>query len=179
MLCWFFVPAAAFATDEEVEAQLEAMQERMSQLEDRLDLTTDQLAEANQRLGEQRSMLEKAAQTGPSSSTAAFVDSLEIGGWLSADFWYNLNSPANERLEDGNIGAVGQSQSLQPRFQPVLLWSALVHGWSGPSTKRTAPASAPRSPSERWRGCSRTATRPRTEGPAATISISLRPTSSI
>ena len=128
MLCWFSVPAAAFATDEDVEAQLEAMQVRMSQLEDRLDLTTDQLAEANQRLGEQRSMLEKAAQTGPSSSTAAFVDSLEIGGWMSADFWYNLNSPANERLEDGNVGAAGQSHPFSPdsnQFSFGQLWFTL------------------------------------------------------
>ena len=125
MLCWFFVPAAAFATDEEVEAQLEAMQVRMSQLEDRLDLTTDQLAEANQRLGEQRSMLEKAAQTGESSGTAAFLDSLEIGGWLAADYWYNVNSPANERLQDGNVGSVGQAFPLNPdsnQFSFGQLW---------------------------------------------------------
>ncbi len=125
MLCWFLVPAAAFAAEDDVEAQLEAMQERMNQLEDRLELTTDQLAEANQRLGEQRSILEKAAQSGPSSSTAAFLDSLEIGGWLSADFWYNLNSPANERLEDGNIGAVGQSHPFSPdanQFSFGQLW---------------------------------------------------------
>jgi len=124
-LCWFLVPAAASAADDDVEARLEAMQERMNQLEDRLELTTDQLAEANQRLGEQRGILEKAVQTGPSSSTAAFLDSLEIGGWLSTDYWYNLNSPANERLEDGNIGAAGQSLPFSPdanQFSFGQLW---------------------------------------------------------
>ena len=125
VLCWFLLPTAAFAAEDDVEARLEAMQERMNQLEDRLELTTDQLEEANQRLGEERSMLEKAAQTGPSSSTAAFLDSLEIGGWLAADYWYNLNSPANERLQDGNVGTVGQSHPLSPdanQFSFGQLW---------------------------------------------------------
>ena len=121
VLCWFLVPAAAFAAEEEVEAQLAAMQKRMDQLEQRLELTTDQLEEANQQLGDQRSILEKAAQSQPSSGSAAFLDSLEIGGWLSADFWYNLNSPANERLEDGNVGADTKVQPAGSRAAEVAL----------------------------------------------------------
>jgi hypothetical protein len=125
MLCWFSIPAATFAAEGDVEAQLQAMQERMNQMEARLEATTDQLAEAEQRLGEQEGILEKAAQTGSSSSTAALLDSLEIGGWLSADFWYNVNQPANERLQDGNVGAVGQAYPFNPdanQFSFGQLW---------------------------------------------------------
>ena len=127
-VCWVSVPLAATAAEDDVEARLEAMQERMNQLEDRLELTTDQLTEANQRLGEQRSMLEKAAQTGPSSGAAAFLDSLEIGGWLSTSYWYNINHPSNDRLVDGNIGTVGQSHPFSPdsnQFSFGQLWFTL------------------------------------------------------
>jgi hypothetical protein len=125
VLCSFLVAAVAFTAEDDVQAQLEAMQQRMNQLEDRLELTTDQLAEANQRLGEQHTILEKAAQTGESSGTAAFLDSLEIGGWLAADYWYNVNSPANERLQDANVGVGGQSLPFSPdanQFSFGQLW---------------------------------------------------------
>ncbi len=45
-LCCASLSLAAIAADD-VEARLEAMQDRMSQLEARLDATTDQLAVAN------------------------------------------------------------------------------------------------------------------------------------
>ena len=86
-LCCFLAAVAACAADQEVEARLEAMQERMNQLEARLEATTDQLAVANQRLGEQNSLLEKAARTGPSSGVAAFLDSLEIGALTIEADW--------------------------------------------------------------------------------------------
>ena len=106
-LCWVLAPLAASAA-EDVEAQLQAMQERMDQLEARLDSTTDQLAEANQKLGEQHTMIERAARTEPNSGAVSFLESLEVGGWLAADYWYNFNHPSNERTVDGNIGTVGQ-----------------------------------------------------------------------
>jgi hypothetical protein len=168
-LCCLSLPLAVAAADD-VEAQLGAMQERMSQLEDRLEATEDQLARANERLGEQRSVLEKAVQTGPSSGVTAFLESLEIGGWVSASYWYNFNDPSNDRLIDANVGTVGQSHPFSPdanQFSFDQLWF---------ETRRTGPASSPRSPTARPQGCSPTATRHRTEGPAAITSMSLRPT---
>jgi hypothetical protein len=126
-LCWLSLPFAAGAADD-VEARLQAMQERMDQLEDRLEATTEQLAEAEQRLGEQRSMLEQAAKANPSSGAAAFLDSLEIGGWMSASYWYNFNHAANERLVDANVGSVGQSHPFSPdsnQFSFDQLWFTL------------------------------------------------------
>jgi len=124
VLCWVSLPLAVSAADD-VEAQLGVMQERMSQLEDRLEATEDQLTVANERLGEQRSMLEKAAQTGPSSGLAAFLESIEIGGWVSASYWYNLNDPSNDRLMNANVGTVGQSHPFSPdanQFSFDQLW---------------------------------------------------------
>lgn len=124
MLCWASLPLAAAAADD-VEARLEAMQDRMSQLEARLDATTDQLAAANQQLGEQRGVLEKAVSTGPSTGVAALLESLEIGGWVSASYWYNLNDPSNDRLMGANVGTVGQSHPFSPdanQFSFDQLW---------------------------------------------------------
>jgi hypothetical protein len=157
-LCWLSLPLAAGAA-EDVEARLEAMQARMDRLEDRLEATTEQLAEAEQRLGEQRSMLEQAAKANPSSGAAAFLDSLEFGGWMSASYWYNFNHAANERLVDANVGSVGQSHPFHPT-QSILLRSALVR-WA---TRR--PESRRLRGRDRLRqtaGCSRTAT-PRQAG---------------
>jgi hypothetical protein len=124
LLCCAGLPLAVAAADG-VEAQLGAMQERMSQLEARLEATEDELARANERLGEQRSTLEKAVQTGPSSGVAAFLESLEIGGSVSASYWYNLDDPSNDRLVDANIGAIGQSHPFSPdasQFSLDQLW---------------------------------------------------------
>jgi hypothetical protein len=123
-LCWVLTPLAASAAGD-VEAQLHAMQERMDQLEARLDSTTDQLAEANQKLGEQHTMIERAAKTEPNSGAIAFLESLEIGGWLATDYWYNFNHPSNERTVDGNTGTVGQSNPFSPdsnQFSFGQLW---------------------------------------------------------
>jgi hypothetical protein len=127
LICLASVPLAAAATDD-MEAQLGAMQERMSRLEARLVATEDQLARANQRLGEQHSMLEKAAQTGSSSGVSAFLESLEIGGWVSASYWYNLDDPSNDRLIGANVGTVGQSHPFSPdanQFSFDQLWFTL------------------------------------------------------
>ena len=124
VLCWVSLPLAVSAADD-VEARLEAMQERMNRLEARLEVTTEQLELANEQLGERRSTLEKAVQTGPSSGVAAFLESIEIGGWVSASYWYNLNDPSNDRLMNANVGTVGQSNPFSPdanQFSFDQLW---------------------------------------------------------
>ena len=46
--------------DDGVAAQLKAMQDRMSQLEDKLEATSDELAVANKRVDEQHQLIEYA-----------------------------------------------------------------------------------------------------------------------
>ena len=124
VLCWVSLPLAVSAA-EDIEARFEAMQERMNRIEARLEVTTEQLELANEQLGERRSTLEKAVQTGPSSGLAAFLESIEIDGWVSASYWYNLNDPSNDRLMNANVGTVGQSHPFSPdanQFSFDQLW---------------------------------------------------------
>jgi len=117
--------SCAAAAADDLETRLGAMQERMSQLEGRLEATEDELVRANQQLGEHRTLVEKAAQTGPSSQVASFLDSLEFGGWVSASYWYNFNDPSNDRLVGANVGTVGQSHPFSPdanQFSFDQLW---------------------------------------------------------
>jgi hypothetical protein len=88
----------------------------------------EQLEVANEQLGEQRTMIEKAAQTGPNPGLSAFLESLEIGGWVSASYWYNVNDPSNDRLIGANVGTVGQSHPFSPdanQFSFDQLWFTL------------------------------------------------------
>jgi hypothetical protein len=98
------VPLGAAAADDVAE-QLRAMQERMSQLEDRLEATSDELSSANQRLSAQQSLIEQVElDQKASSGLAPFLDTLEIGGWLSASYFYNFNDPDGRALAGSNTG---------------------------------------------------------------------------
>ncbi len=107
-------PSLADSSDE-VAAQLRAMQERMGQLEEKLEATGDELAHANQRLAEQEAVLERAeeidAATG--SGVASFLETLEIGGWVSGSYFYNFQDPDGNSLMNANKGAVAAAP-----FQP-------------------------------------------------------------
>ena len=101
----FCVPWSAMAADEDVEAQIRAMQDRMSQMEDRLEATTDQLTSANQRLSAQQHVIQQVEMDQRASSgLAQFLDTLEIGGWLSASYFYNFNDPDGRALAGSNTG---------------------------------------------------------------------------
>ncbi len=109
--CWIglwvgalLLPLAATAEDD-VAAQLRAMQDRMGQLEDRLESTSDQLSAANEQLTAQQSLIERVEldqQT--SAGLAQFLDTLEIGGWVSASYLYNFNDPDGRALGGANTG---------------------------------------------------------------------------
>ena len=100
------VPGGAFAADD-VEAQLRAMQERMGQLEDRLEATTDQLSAANQKLTAQQTLIERVElDQKASSGLAEFFETIEIGGWLSASYFYNFNDPDGRALAGSNTGGL-------------------------------------------------------------------------
>jgi hypothetical protein len=99
------IPHGAAASDE-LAAQMKAMQERMLQLEDRLEATSDQLQAANQRLGEQEEVIHKAGLGGTSSGLATFIESIEVGGWVSGTYFYNFNNPDGRALAGANTGLV-------------------------------------------------------------------------
>src|SRR5271157_4918581 len=121
------VPQLAAADD--VQNQLTQMQQRMNQLEDRLQATTDQLQATEKKSEEQQQIIDRAGlkdtKTG-TSKIASFLDTLTIGGWASASYWYNANNPASGNLKNANTG--GGSNPLNPdanSFNFEQLWFEL------------------------------------------------------
>ena len=111
------------AASEDLEAQMRAMQERMLQLEDRLENTTDQLDTANQRIEEQEQVMEKAGIGDTSSGLSTFLETIEIGGWVSASYFYNFNDPDGRALGGANTG--GFAYPFKPdanSFQLDQVW---------------------------------------------------------
>jgi len=98
--------APQVAAADDVQDQLSQMQQRMNQLEDRLQATTDQLQATEKKSEEQQQIIDKAGIANPkgSSKIAAFLDTLTIGGWASASYWYNANNPASGNLKNANTG---------------------------------------------------------------------------
>ena len=120
-------PQLAAAYD--VQNQLQQMQQRMNQLEDRLQATTDQLQATEKKSEEQQQIIDRAGlkdtKTG-TSKIASFLDTLTIGGWASASYWYNANNPASGNLKNANTG--GGSNPLNPdanSFNFEQLWFEL------------------------------------------------------
>ncbi len=102
------VPFAAAATDADVAAQLQSMQERLLQLEDKLDATEDSLEAANEKIGAQQDLINQAGlDGGASSGLSEFVDTLEVGGWVSASWFYNTRRSEGRDLAGYNNGAAG------------------------------------------------------------------------
>jgi hypothetical protein len=126
--CAFAMAMPAAASDESVETQLRAMQERLGALEDRLDATTDELESANSRVQEQENLIREAGLAEPrgsSSSLSYFLDTIEVGGWLSVSYWYNFNDMRNDQLVGANTGINGQSNPFNPdanQFSFDQLW---------------------------------------------------------
>jgi hypothetical protein len=90
LLC-FALPAAA-EDDDEVAAQLAAMQAHMTQLEQKLVAATDQLAAAEQRIAAQEALAPTEA-VDASSGLAPFLDTIDVSGFVSATYFWNFNDP--------------------------------------------------------------------------------------
>jgi hypothetical protein len=121
-------PTATWADD--VQAQLQQMQDRMAELEDRLQATSDQLESANQMVMRQQEVIDRSGIADPSASSgvAAFLDTLEIGGWVAGSYWYNFNRPDGEDLGGANRGATGFAYPFHPdaeSFSVDQLWFEL------------------------------------------------------
>ena len=89
-------PQFAMAEDD-VQEQLQAMQEHMEQLEDRLLATTDDLEAATKRADEQAEVLERVALTDRSAASglSSFLDSVDVSGFMAVSYNHSLNSPRN------------------------------------------------------------------------------------
>jgi hypothetical protein len=125
------------AADEDTQAQLKAMQDRMQAME-------DQLQSANKRVEEQTDLIQRSGLTetrGASSGLPGFLGSIDIGGWVAASYFYNVNDPNDtvhfqgttfnqaftepRGLQNTNVGTSGDFYPLHPdhnSFSLDQLW---------------------------------------------------------
>lgn len=115
----------------QVEDQLRQMQERLTQLEDRLQATSEQLEVANERVEEQEEILARAGVSDvrpAASGVAAFLETLEIGGWVAASYNYNFDDPDGSELNGFNSPTAFGAYPFHPdpnSFQLDQLWIEL------------------------------------------------------
>ena len=90
-----FVLAPLASQADDMQDQMQRMEDRMANMEDRLQATNDQLDAANDVVGRQQEIIDRSgiADQTASSGVAAFLDSLELGGWLAGSYFYNFNDP--------------------------------------------------------------------------------------
>ena len=123
---------AVSATEADVAAELQAMRERMNQLEQRLEATSDELADANARVEEQHQLIERSGLADGEATTsglASFLENVEMGGWISGSYVYNFEGQNDEALGGANSGPgvlpfKGDSNS----FQLDQLWFEIEKG---------------------------------------------------
>lgn len=109
------LPVAALGGDAGVEAQLEAMQRRLGELEQKIESQNDELANASQRLEAQEALLQRQdVAAGPDGGVVSFLESIEMGGWVAASYFYNFNDPDGRALGGANQGAPGIFYPFRP-----------------------------------------------------------------
>jgi len=96
------VPQLASATD--VEAQLQRMERRMAEMEQRLDATSDELASERAKVEEQREQLQAAGmaeERKASSALSTFLEQTDMTAWVAASYNYNFNGTENSVMAQG------------------------------------------------------------------------------
>lgn len=79
---------------DDVQDQLGAMQTQMQQMEERLQATQDQLAATAKRADQQQELIQQAGLDAKAASgLSAFLDTLEVGGWVAGSYLWNFNDP--------------------------------------------------------------------------------------
>src|SRR5262245_58173581 len=110
--CWV-APQLAVAEDE-VEAQLRQMNDRMAQMEQQLQATNEELAASKQQVQEQQGLIQDMDKDREASSALSkFLSETEFSGVVAASYTYNfkgLNSSAVGR--NGNSTTQGENGSI-------------------------------------------------------------------
>ncbi len=114
-------PQLAMA-DQNIEEQLRLMNERMSQLEDQLQATKDELDDSRGTIERQQELIEKAdiGEGEGKSGLDDFFTKIEIGGWVATSWFYNFNNPrdTNSFANAGTFAGIGAGVGTAPAFYP-------------------------------------------------------------
>jgi hypothetical protein len=125
---------AQVAAADAVQDQLQLMEQRMAEMEDRLQATSDELQTAKATVNEQRSVLSTNGlieDEGLRSGVGSFFDMVDISGVAAASFNYRLHSANNNNNINGGNANAAQGQGLYPRypnsntFQVDQIWITL------------------------------------------------------
>ena len=86
-----------------IEEQMELMQQRMSQLEDQLQATNDDLSAANTRVEHQAQVMDDAGlnEGGAVSALSSFLSDTDFYGWVNASYTQNVRNSSAANATGG------------------------------------------------------------------------------
>jgi hypothetical protein len=100
--------AAPMATADDVQEQLRLMEQRMAEMEDRLQATSDELNTAKTTVAEQQNLLTDAGfaadDRGIRSGVGKFLKEVDISGVVAASYNYRFLDSGDDVSNGGNIG---------------------------------------------------------------------------
>ena len=142
---------AAPAPADPLQEQLQRMDQRITQLEQQLEATHDELAAAQARVAAQQEVIERVnleAQDAELSGIARWIRDTQFDGWVAASYWYNAKRPkgssdpdiARKNLNQGNpqlgADATGLAYPYHPdhnSFQVDQVWFKMANEASAES----------------------------------------------
>ncbi|MCP4904088.1 MAG: carbohydrate porin [bacterium] len=124
---------AQVAAADQVQEQLRLMEQRMAEMEDRLQATSDELRTAKATVNEQQTLLTDSGlieidDSGVRSAVGSFMDSVDVSGVVAGSFNYRLLESNNRGnlvagANSGNVGLFKYSNSNT--FQVDQIWLTL------------------------------------------------------
>jgi chromosome segregation ATPase len=109
--CWV-APQLAVAEDD-VEAQLRQMNERMQQMQQQLQATNEELAASKQQVSEQQGLIQDLdADREASSALSKFLSETEFSGLVAASYTYNFKNFSSPRWVQRNSTVAGENGSF-------------------------------------------------------------------
>jgi len=118
------VPQIAAAEDvaaNDIESQMQALQERLTEMEQRLQATDDALEASKVRVEEQQQVLEQAGldERGSKNALSTFLNSTEFSGVIAASYNWNQANPkvSSSGQSPGQSGFAGNGPIAMP-FHP-------------------------------------------------------------
>jgi hypothetical protein len=119
---------APLANADDIEQKLERMEERMTEMEVRLDATNDELEGAQAKVEEQQEQLEAvglAEERRASSGISEFLQQVDMNAWVAASYNYNFNGTSNDIMAKGGNNSTLPHHPNPNTFQLDQVWISI------------------------------------------------------